>query len=151
MCYRLYSTSLTCRSGPPLLSSPCMFIFIKLRDLQVLISFTPFDISEELEYPAGAIKKEVVNLVEGANFTPDFLKLVSLNNMSEYAILTRSQNPNATLPTLVVDGKSYVSTAEVIDYLVKNAPKKVAPGTSFITKIHEDSLDPNFPLLLTVS
>jgi len=86
---------------------------------------------EEL-YPDGAIDKKVVNLVEGENFTPEFLKL----------------NPNATLPTLVADGKVYTSTAEVTDYLVKHAPKKVAPGTAVITTLHEDKFDPNFPLLL---
>lgn len=61
------------------------------------------------------------------------------------------QNPNATLPTLVVDGKTYVTTAEVIDYLVKHAPRKVAAGTSFIETVHDEAIDPNFPMLIAVS
>ena len=64
---------------------------------------------------------------------------------------TPPQNPNATLPTFVADGKAYTSTADVTRYLVQNAPKKVAPGTpAFIDRIHEDALDPNFILLSTV-
>ncbi|CAL1695989.1 unnamed protein product [Somion occarium] len=86
----------------------------------------------ELEYPPDAIEKKVVNLVEGQNFTSEFLKL----------------NPHATLPTLTADGKSYINTDEVTHYLVEHAPKKVAPRTrSFIDRIHEDALDPNFPML----
>ena len=60
------------------------------------------------------------------------------------------QNPNATLPTLVADGKSYTSTKDVISYLVETAPKKVAKGTAFIDKVHDDHYDPNSPLLLAV-
>lgn len=61
------------------------------------------------------------------------------------------QNPNATLPTLVVDGTAYVTTAEVIAYLVKHAPKEVAPGTSFVETVHDEAIDPNFPMLIAVS
>jgi len=72
-----------------------------------------------------------VNLFEGANFNPEFLKL----------------NPNGTLPTLTHEGKSYKSTAEVIDYLVSVSSTKVAPET-FITKVvHEDRIDPNFSMV----
>ncbi|KAJ3476570.1 hypothetical protein NLI96_g11066 [Meripilus lineatus] len=86
----------------------------------------------ELGYAPDAIEVRILNLVEGANFSPEFLSL----------------NPNATLPTLVVDGKPYVNTTEVTRYLIEHAPKKVAPGsTAFIDRIHEDPLDPNFILL----
>ncbi|TBU35169.1 hypothetical protein BD309DRAFT_977667 [Dichomitus squalens] len=87
----------------------------------------------ELGYPDDAIETKVVNLAEGANFTPEFLKI----------------NPHATLPTLAADGKTYTSTKEVVSYLVANAPKKVAKGTTFIDKIHEEKYDPNAPLLLS--
>jgi len=91
----------------------------------------------ELGYPEGAIVKKTLNLVEGQNFKPDFLKI----------------NPNATLPTLVADGKVYGSTVEVINYLVAHAP--VAPGkssdTDLVTRIHEDDIDPNFAMLLSRS
>ncbi|OSD03506.1 hypothetical protein PYCCODRAFT_1434403 [Trametes coccinea BRFM310] len=87
----------------------------------------------ELGYPDDAIETKVVNLVEGENFTPQFIEI----------------NPNATLPTLVADGKAYTNTKDVVRYLIEHAPKKdVAPGTAFIDKIHEDSIDPNAPLLL---
>ncbi|EMD41806.1 hypothetical protein CERSUDRAFT_110368 [Gelatoporia subvermispora B] len=84
-------------------------------------------------YPEGAIDKQVVNVVEGGNFAPEYLKI----------------NPHGTVPALLADGKTYVSTAQVTRYLLENAPKKVASGTSFIDKIHDDKYDPNFPLLIT--
>ncbi|KAH8988996.1 hypothetical protein EDB86DRAFT_3081284 [Lactarius hatsudake] len=71
---------------------------------------------------------EIVNLLEGANFDPQFLKL----------------NPHGTLPTLAHGGKSFTSTAAVIDYLVSISSKKVAPATSITTLVHEDKIDPNF-------
>ncbi|KZT06896.1 uncharacterized protein LAESUDRAFT_736746 [Laetiporus sulphureus 93-53] len=88
---------------------------------------------EELGYQEGQIEKKVVDLVEGANFTPDFLKI----------------NPKATLPVLQAGGQVFTDTQSVTHYLVKNAPKKVTVGTAFIAKLHEDKYDPNFPLLLT--
>ena len=61
------------------------------------------------------------------------------------------QNPNATLPTLVADGKAYKNTKEVVHNLIAHAPKKgVAPATAFTDKVHEDNIDPNAPLLLAV-
>ncbi|RDX55940.1 hypothetical protein OH76DRAFT_1414459 [Lentinus brumalis] len=86
----------------------------------------------ELGYPEDAIETKVVNLVEGANFSPEFVKI----------------NPHATLPTLVADGKTYTNTKDVISYLIAHAPKKVTKGTAFIDKVHEDKIDPNAPLLL---
>lgn len=74
------------------------------------------------------IDVKVVNLADGGNFDPEFLKL----------------NPNGTLPTLVHDGKSFGSTATVIDYLVSISSKKVAPATSITTVVHESNVDPNF-------
>jgi len=72
-----------------------------------------------------------VNLFEGANFNPEFLKLY----------------PNGTLPTLSHEGKSYKSTAEVIDYLVSISSTKVAPETSITKLVHEDGIDPNFSMV----
>ncbi|KAF5368603.1 hypothetical protein D9758_002397 [Tetrapyrgos nigripes] len=83
-------------------------------------------------YPEGSIETKVINLVNGENFEPSFIKL----------------NPNATLPTLEADGKAYTSTADVTSYLIKNAPVSVKAGTEFIRIIHEDSLDPNFAFFL---
>ncbi|KAL1952024.1 hypothetical protein VTO73DRAFT_1173 [Trametes versicolor] len=86
----------------------------------------------ELGYADDAIETKVVNLVEGANFHPDFLKI----------------NPNGTLPTLEADGKTFTNTKDVVHYLVEHAPKKVATGTAIIDTIHEDRLDPNLPIFL---
>ncbi|KAI0762916.1 hypothetical protein C8Q74DRAFT_188390 [Fomes fomentarius] len=86
----------------------------------------------ELGYTDETIETKVINLAEGANFAPEFLKI----------------NPHGTLPTLTADGKVYTSTKDVISYLNEHAPKKVVKGTAFIDKIHEDKYDPNAPLLL---
>ncbi|KAH9996415.1 hypothetical protein BJV74DRAFT_828126 [Russula compacta] len=70
----------------------------------------------------------VVNLVEGENFKSEFLKL----------------NPNATIPTLTHGGKSFTSTADVINYLVTISSVKVTPESSITAVVHEDNIDPNF-------
>ncbi|PCH33576.1 hypothetical protein WOLCODRAFT_160179 [Wolfiporia cocos MD-104 SS10] len=97
---------------------------------------------EELEYPPDAVQKKIVNLVEGANFTPEFLQIVSTAPVDVHS-------PKATLPALQAGGQVFTDTESVTRYLVQNAPKKVTPGTGFIAKLHEDKYDPNFPLLLT--
>ncbi|THH34117.1 hypothetical protein EUX98_g34 [Antrodiella citrinella] len=90
----------------------------------------------ELGYAPDAVEKKVVNLVEGENFNPEFVKL----------------NINATLPTLTAGGKNYTNTRDVTRYLIDHAPKKVPYGSaSIISRIHEDSLDPNFPLFASRS
>jgi hypothetical protein len=61
-----------------------------------------------------------------------------------------SQNPNATVPTLTHGGKSYRSTAEVIDYLASISSTKVAPETSITKVVHEERIDPNFALYAAV-
>jgi len=76
------------------------------------------------------VDPSTVNLLEGGNFNPEFLKL----------------NSNATLPTLTHNGKSYTSTAEVVNYLVSISPKKLAPETSITSVVHEARIDPNFAL-----
>ncbi|KAJ6576898.1 hypothetical protein DFH09DRAFT_914255 [Mycena vulgaris] len=86
----------------------------------------------ELGYKEGEVSK-VVNLVQGENFAPSFLKL----------------NPNATLPTLESDdGKVYTSTREVVACLIKDAPHKVATGTAIIEAIHDPKYDHNFVIFL---
>jgi hypothetical protein len=95
-----------------------------------------------------------VNLFEGANFNPEFLKIVGRGSLSiVYAFIDVApfQNPNASLPTLTHEGKSYQSTAEVIDYLVSISSTKVAPETSITKVVHEDSIDPNFSMVAAVS
>ncbi|VDB92001.1 unnamed protein product [Peniophora sp. CBMAI 1063] len=77
------------------------------------------------------INTKTIDVVEAENTSPDFIKIA----------------PNATLPALHADGKTYGSTIDVLDYLVKVSDVKVAPATEITTKIHEDSLDPNFMFL----
>ena len=62
------------------------------------------------------------------------------------------QNPNANLPgpTLTDKGKSYKSTAEVIDYLVSISSTNVAPETAITKVVHEDGIDPNFSMVAAV-
>ncbi|KDQ59651.1 hypothetical protein JAAARDRAFT_33221 [Jaapia argillacea MUCL 33604] len=88
----------------------------------------------ELGYTDADITKKVVNLVEGENFAPAFLKI----------------NPKATLPTLqAASGETYTSTATVTKYLITNSPSasSITPGTDIIDKVHEDQYDPNFAML----
>ncbi|KZT42559.1 hypothetical protein SISSUDRAFT_1116836 [Sistotremastrum suecicum HHB10207 ss-3] len=108
----------------------------------------------ELDYPEGAIKETEVNLgaytfvtirnicanrstsssVNGANFDPKFVKI----------------NPNATLPTLVDGEHVYTNTKDVVDYLIKHAPTPLpSSDPKIIDLVHEDSVDPNFALLLS--
>ncbi|KAH9952490.1 hypothetical protein BC827DRAFT_1349874 [Russula dissimulans] len=71
-----------------------------------------------------------INLLEGGNFNPEFVKL----------------NPNATVPILTHDGKSFTSTVEVINYPVSISQKKIAPETPITSVVHEAGIDPNFTL-----
>ncbi|KAJ3528655.1 hypothetical protein NM688_g7966 [Phlebia brevispora] len=78
------------------------------------------------------VDKKIINVVEGENFSPEFLKI----------------NPKGTLPTLVHNGKAYTSSTDVTRHLVEIASKKITPAhTDLIAKIHEDKYDPNFILL----
>ncbi|KAF8508722.1 hypothetical protein BU17DRAFT_99541 [Hysterangium stoloniferum] len=90
----------------------------------------------ELDH-ADSIEIEHVNLAEGANFKPAFLKI----------------NPNGTLPTLATPDKTYKSTADVVKYIIESASK--APGrpsgTDLIDKLHDSSLDPNFSMFASHS
>ena len=74
--------------------------------------------------------------VEGANFHPDFLKL----------------NPNATLPTLATSDGVYTSTAAVVRYVIKHAPKPAGrpSGTDLVDALHVAAIDPNFSMLSAV-
>ncbi|KAJ3933608.1 MAG: hypothetical protein NXY57DRAFT_1037494 [Lentinula lateritia] len=84
-------------------------------------------------FPEGDIEYKTINLMEGENFAPSFIK----------------KNPNATLPTLEAEGQAYTSTAEVTSYFVKKSSTKVkAANPEFIEILHADKIDPNFALFL---
>ncbi|KAF7339894.1 GST N-terminal domain-containing protein [Mycena venus] len=85
----------------------------------------------ELGYKEDDITFKSINLVEGENFMPSFLKI----------------NPAGTLPTLECDGQVYKMTAKVTSALIKGAPIKVKAGTTVIETIHDKKYDPNFSML----
>jgi len=81
------------------------------------------------------VEFKTVNLLNGENFEPTFLKL----------------NPKATLPTLTAGSSVYTDTATVVSYLNSIASSPVPKATKFTALIHEDKYDPNFALLLARS
>ena len=81
------------------------------------------------------VEAKPVNLLDGENFEPSFLKL----------------NPNATLPTLTAGSNVYTDTKSVVSYLNSIASSHVTKPTDFTTVLHEAKYDPNFALLLAVS
>lgn len=110
--------------------------------------------SLELGYPEGAVTLKNLDLINGENFDPAFLKLVCILLRSIYQAdhnCTMLQNPNGTTATLEAGGKVYTSTTDVIAHLVEHAPRKVKVGTpAIIAAVHDDKYDPNFALLLAV-
>ncbi|KAG8929745.1 hypothetical protein FRC03_001706 [Tulasnella sp. 419] len=75
-----------------------------------------------------------VNLVEGKNFEPDFVKI----------------NPGAQLPLLILeDGSTVTTTKNVTEWLINHAatPAGKSSGTDLIARVHADAVDPNFALL----
>ncbi|QRV76215.1 glutathione S-transferase [Ceratobasidium sp. AG-Ba] len=87
----------------------------------------------ELKYTPELVEEKVVNLLEGDNFEPEFLRI----------------NISATLPTLTTGEKTYTSTVDCVEWLVLHAP---TPGVKSahqdaITAVHRENIDPNFSLL----
>lgn len=142
----LYTFGASVWSAPPELA-----VYATLLTYSSFSTYLAF--SEELGWD---VNTEVVNLANGENFKPSFLKIVRFYHTilpSICSLAITRKNPNATLPTLNANGKVYTTTADVISYLVQNAPKSVgkSSGTGLIKRIHEDDVDPNFALLLSVS
>ncbi|TYJ55926.1 hypothetical protein B9479_003310 [Cryptococcus floricola] len=77
-----------------------------------------------------------INLAEGANFDPSYLKI----------------NPAGTIPTLIVGKDTFtdsISAVAEINKLAPNKPKgKVSGGAGLIEEIHGAAIDPNATLLL---
>lgn len=100
------------------------------------------------------VDAKTINVVEAENASPAFVKIVSRPHLLSVILLAKSasllQSPNATLPALHADGKTYGNTIESVEYLAKVSDVKVAPATELTAKIHEDSLDPNFAFLAAV-
>ncbi|KAI0315313.1 hypothetical protein OF83DRAFT_364105 [Amylostereum chailletii] len=74
------------------------------------------------------ITKKSIDVVNAENLSPDYFKI----------------NPSATVPALSAEGTVYTNTTDVVDYLVKIAPVKVAPRTEFTKVAHDDAHEPNF-------
>jgi len=81
------------------------------------------------------VEFKTVDLLNGANFEPTFLKL----------------NPAGTLPTLTVGSTVYNDTKTVVSYLNSTTASPVAKPTEFTDLLHEQKYDPNFALLLARS
>ncbi|KAG8900627.1 hypothetical protein FRB99_005940 [Tulasnella sp. 403] len=81
------------------------------------------------------VEVKQINLIEGANFAPEFLKL----------------SPTATIPILILPDRTIQGTNDVVSYLVSNAPNPAgkSSGTDFLQRLHEDLNDPNTALLAT--
>ncbi|KAH9956745.1 hypothetical protein BC827DRAFT_1270781 [Russula dissimulans] len=83
------------------MSKPVLYTFpISVWAAQLVAADLPVDVDDT-----------AINLLEGGNFNPEFVQF----------------NPNATVPTLTHDRKSFTSTVEVINYLVSISQKKITP------------------------
>ncbi|KAL1413633.1 hypothetical protein Q8F55_001411 [Vanrija albida] len=96
----------------------------------------------ESGYAPGDITLETVNLAQGANFNPEFLKV----------------NPNGTVPVFVTtDGHKYESTISSVKEILKRAPKPPKHDAhhtheldKIIKEIHNPAHDPNDLFFLPV-
>ncbi|KIR67179.1 hypothetical protein I312_102515 [Cryptococcus bacillisporus CA1280] len=97
----------------------------------------------KLALEEGGLKKDKdvkwisVNLPEGENFEPSYLKI----------------NPAGTVPTLVVGNDTFTDSTSAVAEIVKIAPQKlkskgVPSGGSIIEEIHSAAIDPNTTLLI---
>ncbi|KAL7421738.1 hypothetical protein Q5752_003509 [Cryptotrichosporon argae] len=89
----------------------------------------------EAGFKDGAVELVTVNLAEGENFDPEYLKITK----------------SGTVPALVVDGQTYTDSTTVVSELLKRAPHPPAASastsTSIIEEIHAAAHDPNATLL----
>ncbi|WVR07180.1 hypothetical protein IAU60_004221 [Kwoniella sp. DSM 27419] len=80
-----------------------------------------------------------INLAEGKNFEPEYLKI----------------NPAGTVPTLIADGQNYQDSISAVHELVKRAPHPpktdAHTSTSIIEEIHAAAHDPNATLLFAIN
>ncbi|WVQ82235.1 hypothetical protein IAT38_004363 [Cryptococcus sp. DSM 104549] len=80
-----------------------------------------------------------VNLAEGKNFEPEYLKI----------------NPEGTVPTLIVGNDTFTDSISAVAEITKIAadrPRgKTSNGASIIEEIHSAAIDPNATLLFAVS
>lgn len=93
----------------------------------------------ETGYKKGDVEFVSINLAEGKNFDPEYLKI----------------NKNGTVPTLVIDGETYTDSTTVVSELIKRAPHppptSAHTSTSIIEEVHAEAHDPNATLLSAIS
>jgi len=89
----------------------------------------------EAGFKDGDFELKSVNLAEGANFDPEYLKI----------------NPNGTVPTLISDGKTFTDSTTVVSEILRIAPHppriSAHTSTSLVEEIHASAHDPNATLL----
>ncbi|KAK8864266.1 hypothetical protein IAR55_001512 [Kwoniella newhampshirensis] len=80
-----------------------------------------------------------VNLAEGKNFDPEYLKI----------------NPAGTVPTLIAEGKTFSDSISSVQEIIKLAPHPpradAHTSTSIIEEIHAQAHDPNATLLFAIN
>jgi len=93
----------------------------------------------ETDTPAEQVEWVSIVLAEGKNFDPEYLKI----------------NPNGTVPTLIVDGKTFTDSTTVVSEILKRAPHpprvSAHTSTSIVEEVHGANHDPNALLLSSVS
>jgi len=93
----------------------------------------------ETDTPADQVEWVSIVLAEGKNFDPEYLKI----------------NPNGTVPTLIVDGKTFTDSTTVVSEILKRAPHpprvSAHTSTSIVEEVHGANHDPNALLLSSVS
>ncbi|CAD6587739.1 MAG: hypothetical protein TREMPRED_004834 [Tremellales sp. Tagirdzhanova-0007] len=91
----------------------------------------------ETGYKSGDIEWISINLAEGANFNPEYLKI----------------NKEGTVPALVSGGNTFTDSTTVVTEIVKLAPHPprvhAHTSTSIIEEIHAAAHDPNATLLFS--
>ncbi|OCF40464.1 hypothetical protein I317_05702 [Kwoniella heveanensis CBS 569] len=79
-----------------------------------------------------------INLAEGKNFEPEYLKI----------------NPAGTVPTLISKGEKYQDSVSAVKEIIRQAPHPPRAGahvsTSIIDEIHAAAHDPNATLLFAI-
>lgn len=93
----------------------------------------------EAGFKEGDIDWISINLAEGANFNPEYLRV----------------NPEGTIPSLVSDGKTFTDSTTVVPEILKLAPHPprvhAHTSTSIIEEIHAAAHDPNATLLFSIN
>lgn len=93
----------------------------------------------EADFDESNVEWVSINLAQGANFEPSYLKV----------------NKNGTVPTLEIDGKTFTDSTTVVSEILAKAPHpprvSAHTSTSIIEEVHGEHHDPNATLLMAIS